>query len=161
MAPIGTLGVDKECTPITTVHGINLAKFHLVSKEDLKEVWDNWSETHLSKCLPYQSSDSLTSIYKALSEDKLQLWLVIINKQPVASFTLTVEHYPLENCLCVKHLGGWGIRKWGGELAPLLDDIAKANDCTSVVSMGRKGTEKLYKQWGFEFEAVRLKRKVI
>lgn len=160
MALIGTQEVEQDATNTEVVVGTSLASFLLVEKDHINMAWKKWSSEHIKKCLPYQTGHSLTSIYKALTQDSLQLWLVLLEGEVVASFTLQVEHYPMENTLCVVHLGGEKMDRWGGSLASLLNDVAKANGCSYVTTKGRKGTERMYKQWGFELESVQLKRKV-
>lgn len=111
-------------------------------------------------CIPYQSGYTLEDVYNHVKDGPLTLWLVV-RDHPIASFTTCINTYPQERVLECVHLGGSGIDSWGEQMASLLNEVGKYNECSSVVSVGRKGTEKLYKQWGFDLEAVKLRRRVI
>lgn len=146
--------------PTTTAHGTNLVSIVPVSDEVLPGVWEKWSKDHIAKCIPHQTGYTLEDVYEGIQDGPLTLW-VVWDAKPLASFTTCVCTYPQEKVLECVHLGGEGIESWGEDMANLLDEVAKCSGCSAVVSIGRRGTEKLYKQWDFEFEAVRLRRRVI
>ena len=131
-----------------------------VTDEWLDTIWNNYSKDHLGKLVDESCPRLLQHTYRDLVAKRLQLWLVFIDKTPVASFTSRIEEYEDSKELLCEYLAGERILEWAEAAVEVLDKFGKANGCTVLSTLGRKGTERLYKQWGFEFDYVRMQRKI-
>ena len=131
-----------------------------VTDEWLDTIWNNYSKDHLGKLIGLTTNRPLDSIYRDILTHKLQLWLVLINKTPVASFTSSIEEYEEGKEVVCEYLGGDRMQEWAATAVAVLEQFGKANGCYALATVGRKGTERLYKQWGFELESVRMQRKI-
>lgn len=134
-------------------------KIVAITKEQLPLVWGECSK-HIQLSLEHQNGFSLESIYTSLLSEMMALWVVILEGEHVASATTCIHTYPECKEWVVVHLGGERMQEWGEKSMEVMVDCAKENGCSAVVSYGRKGTERMYKQWGYEYSATIMKRKV-
>jgi hypothetical protein len=132
-----------------------------VAPPQLPQMWEQGAKAHIEKVVAQAPGYSLQSIYDEIASCHLQLWLVFANGEHVASFTTCVQIYPECKELECVHLGGERMQEWGGFVTEKLKEFGKANGCEALITMGRKGTERMYKQWGFNLDAVRLRQVII
>lgn len=95
-------------------------------------------------------------ILDQLVDEKLQLWVVLDEGDVAAVATTQVVKYPQTKDLIIVHCAGHHIENWAEALLEELTEYGQLNECTRIVTQGRKGTERLYPKWGFEFESVRM-----
>ena len=110
--------------------------------------------------MPYTDEYTLSDISNELLAGRLQLWAVVEEEKPVATFTTAVVEFPRKKVLECIHLGGERLDEWASTALKVLDVYAAQEGCTEVVTIGRKATEKLYKKLGFEFDSVKMVRKI-
>ena len=129
-----------------------------VDKEDLAEAWPVALPLLLS-AIEQGEEDSPESVLGACEQGEMQLWLIATNNnQLVAAGTTRLVRHKEETHCHVLHLGGVDMRTWGKEITDTLAQWAKEAGCTKLLCQGRKGTERMYKDFGWEFDSVRLKR---
>lgn len=128
---------------------------------DIPSVWESHARDYINKCLCYQIGEDSDSIYQALLAGSMWLVDLCVDGVPVASATLTVVSRPTTKTLECLHMGGSGIDRWGDVFSSFLDDVAKDNNCSDILVMGRAGIERKYRRWGFSPSAIQLKRKVV
>lgn len=131
-----------------------------VEKYDVPYIWANGAREFIKKCEDRVLGESLDTIFQDLMSGEKHLWVICDDELMVGALTTSIEIYPEGRYVFCGQLGGEGFSTWGESLANMLDQFAIDNDCKGTLTLGRKGTEKLYKPLGFEFEAVMLKRKV-
>lgn len=129
-----------------------------IPAEHVDDVWEPFAKGHLEKVLPMVRGYNLDSIKDNISKGHLQLWAVLVDALPIATFTTCIQTYPETKELECVHLGGEDMALWIDRAVVVLTEFAKENNCSALITMGRKGTEKLYKPYGFEFASVRLRK---
>ena len=55
-----------------------------------------------------------------------------------------------DNIIFVVTIGGKDMMEWGPELLPVLEEIAKEQDCVAIYGAGRSGWERVMKNDGYE-----------
>jgi len=129
-----------------------------VPPEEIEEAW-SIAAPLLAPAIEMGEEMSLEQALEHCHTRNMQLWLVAEDDNTLLGVFTTrlVEVENAKHCY-VMHLGGKDMRKWGKEVTDLLAEWAKEAGCTKLLSQGRKGTERMYKDFGWEFDSVRMKR---
>ena len=87
----------------------------------------------------------------ALKEGKQQLWLVYEEDQPVKGVATTeIQNYPNRTMLSVQYLGGKDLDTWGFSMLKILEDFARATNCSGIEATARKGFWKWMKEYDYQ-----------
>ncbi len=111
--------------------------------------------------LDHTDQYEIQDILHQIREEHMVLWLVGEEEQLHAAFTTKICSYPQGDEMLIAQIGGKGIHRWAEKVMEVVEQHAKDNDCYAVTTCGRKGTERLYPRWGFKFDSVIMKKKVI
>ena len=100
-------------------------------------------------------------VYQSLLDTTMQLLLVVQDDQTIKATAVTEIETDGGNKVCrVVALHGEDMAEWLDELVFHVERFAHQNDCTHLELQGRKGWQKMFKQNGFQTEAVIMRREI-
>ncbi|MCG7904417.1 MAG: hypothetical protein JAY60_18570 [Candidatus Thiodiazotropha weberae] len=100
-------------------------------------------------------------VYQALLDKTMQLLLVVQDDQTVKATAVTEIETDGGNKVCrVVALHGEDMSEWFDDLVYHVEQFARQNDCTHLELQGRLGWQKMFKQNGFQTEAVIMRREI-
>ncbi|HEX6827285.1 MAG TPA: hypothetical protein VF077_13280 [Nitrospiraceae bacterium] len=83
-------------------------------------------------------------LMRACSEDKAQLWIDEYRNAAAVSFVIQGR----ERVLQVVALGGNEMSRWLASMVSEWRTFARSNGCSAVVASGRKGWERMFREYG-------------
>jgi len=129
-----------------------------IPSKDIDEVWSEAGPI-LQRALDHMGRYTLESIYEAIIEHGMQLWL-ITNEQEIKAVVVTsVVDYPLKKVLDITFVAGDGAKEWI-EFIAAFESIAKEKGCSEIDCSGRKGWGKLLPDYEEMFVGFRRKLEV-
>ncbi|MEW8073595.1 MAG: hypothetical protein AB2826_24550 [Candidatus Thiodiazotropha sp.] len=103
---------------------------------------------------------SFEKVYKSLEDKTMQLMLVLEGTAIKATAITEFEPDGENKVLRVVTLQGEEMNHWLDDFVAAIDKYAKSENCSHVEIIGRKGWQKIFKQNGFQTEAVIIRRLV-
>ena len=143
---IGIQGVAQESTGTTDQAGPS-SKLILIHPELIDEIWPQ-VEKHLDRIAPHSEGELTTEdFHTALLSKDMQLWVAVDDElQVLASMVSQIISYPRKRVLRILAIGGVDMERWMGHL-PAVEDWAMEVGCSSLELWGRKGWQKMLKDW--------------
>ena len=118
----------------------------LVNPTDIHELWPVVHK-HIEKMLHHSEGElELEDFYTGLIEGGMMLWIAIDEKKIVASMVVQIIPYPRKRVLRIISIGGDRMKDWITYL-PKVEDWALTIGCSHIECWGRKGWEKILKDW--------------
>ncbi|MET0063209.1 MAG: hypothetical protein ABW176_13035 [Candidatus Thiodiazotropha endolucinida] len=103
---------------------------------------------------------SFEKVFKSLKEETMQLMLVLEGTAIKATAITEFENDGEDRILRVVTLQGDGMEDWLNLFISNIEQYAKRENCSHIELVGRKGWQKIFKQNGFQTEAVIIRRSV-
>ncbi|MBT3038815.1 MAG: hypothetical protein KME37_07705 [Candidatus Thiodiazotropha sp. (ex Codakia orbicularis)] len=103
---------------------------------------------------------SFEKVYRSLKDKTMQLMLVLEGTEIKATAITEFEPDGENRILRVVTLQGDGMNHWLDDFVAAIERYAKSESCSHIEIIGRKGWQKVFKQNGFQTEAVIIRRLV-
>jgi hypothetical protein len=132
---------QKEDLPVN-----NKAHISAVLPEHLSMVWDDIKFLIHRACKRSNGRHTTETVYKQILNQQQQLWIIISDSTDkiIACATTQIMSYPTGlNMLEVVLLGGSQKEDWVEEGWEILEKFARANNCSGLQAVGRKGLRHL------------------
>jgi|TARA_Y100000114_G_scaffold143513_1_gene151146 hypothetical protein len=130
------------------------AHISAVLPEHLPVVWDDIKFLIHRACKRSNGRHTMETVYEQIVKQQQQLWIIISEdtEKIIACATTQIMSYPTGlNMLEVVLLGGSQKEDWLIEGWDILEKFARANNCSGLQAIGRKGlrylTVKIDKDW--------------
>ncbi len=128
---------------------VNLTSVNLIYPEHIPMVWPTSAPLLIKPIERSCGRLSVDSVYSWLMAGKFQLWVVREGNDTLAALVTEIRNYPTGlRTFNVMLLGGVFREKWL-HLWPELANWARAQGCTRAELVGRKGWERVLKDWNW------------
>ena len=126
-------------------------KAHILEPEDVECVWDK-VEPILARVVSRSEGELETDdIFDLVAEGRMQLWIVVKDKESIAALVTQIITYPQKRVLRLVSLAGEGIQEFIHFLDTIVLSFAIQKGCTALELWGRKGWKKLLPEWKSEY----------
>jgi hypothetical protein len=127
-----------------------MTRFYGVLSDGIDDVWPDFFPYLQATLQRGNERHDAASIWKALHEKDMQLWLAY-DDSGCRGFCITqVINYPCEKSCQIIFGGGIFDKNWRGFLDHI-EDWARFNGCHSIEILGRIGWNKVFKSSGYDF----------
>ena len=132
---------------------MNITPIH---KDQLTDVWPLTKPILARAIARYPRLYDLTLLEEELLEGEVQLWIVSTEVDSIlaACITSVVEHDTGAKDCEVLLLAGAGVFAWMPLMQDKVETYAIEQGCTMLITRGRKGWERIGKQYGMKFHSV-------
>lgn len=89
----------------------------------------------------------IQDVYNTCKCGKLSLFIIVSNTRYIGAFCLSITANSKSRILKVEMLGGKGMLSWLEPLLTFLKAIAKDTNCDHITITGRKGWQRLLKEY--------------
>ena len=135
-------------------------KILMVPKNGIDRVYDI-SARHIERAMKYGGGELWPEDVKEhLLEGRKQLWIVVEGNIVIASIVTEIATYPRKKVVRILMIGGDRLTEWGRDLHATLEKWAKRIGANSIEIIGRKGWERLMKEFGYKAAYTYLKKEV-
>lgn len=90
---------------------------------------------------------TLNDVYEQCANGENIAWVVVQDNKIIAAYTTRVVEYPQARALIVDYLGGERMKDWLGLAVTSIKNQAKRNNCKWFEAYGRRGWERLVKEY--------------
>lgn len=117
-----------------------------VASAFIDQVWKDVAPM-IERALAYfDDRVGIDDIYQSLKAKNNQLWLVFRGGEILTAVITEIAIYPKKKVLTIAYLAGRDFKSWQYGLS-VLKDFAKSHGCSCIEIRGRRGWEKLLKDF--------------
>lgn len=120
--------------------------YSAVTSEHIDGVWPVVAPLIEKSLVYFDNRVDIDDIYNSLKARNNQLWLVIRDGEILTAVVTEITIYPKKKVLNIAYLAGRDFRSWQDGI-DILKDFAKSLGCSSIEIRGRRGWEKLLKDF--------------
>lgn len=132
--------------PIEPSHTTSSVSYFAVTSDRIDTFWGDVAPLIEEALVYFDDRVGIEDIYKSLKTRNNQLWLILRSGEILTAVITEITIYPKKKVLNIAYLAGLDFRSWHDGLE-ILKDFARSHGCSSIEIRGRRGWERLLKDF--------------